>query len=95
MKLPIPSGLDLSRVLSEDERKALLTPRVSGYCPHEPTEQQSAGLVAYRFLTPEQPSEVFYGGAAGGGKSDWLLMGALEYVSPGTRRSCSEGPTRT
>lgn len=27
-----------------------------------------------------EPSEVFYGGAAGGGKSDWLLMGALEYV---------------
>lgn len=23
---------------------------------------------------------MFYGGAAGGGKSDWLLMGALEYV---------------
>lgn len=31
-----------------------------------------------------EPSEVFYGGAAGGGKSDWLLMGALEHVdTPG------------
>lgn len=28
----------------------------------------------------DEPSEVFYGGAAGGGKSDWLLMGALEYT---------------
>lgn len=31
-------------------------------------------------MTAGEPSEVFYGGAAGGGKSDWLLMGALEYV---------------
>lgn len=31
-------------------------------------------------MPQDEPSEVFYGGAAGGGKSDWLLMGALEYV---------------
>jgi hypothetical protein len=42
--------------------------------------KQSAALVAHRFLPADAPSEVFYGGAAGGGKSDWLLMGALEYV---------------
>jgi hypothetical protein len=50
------------------------------YCPHAPTEQQTLALVAHRFLPDDEPSEVFYGGAAGGGKSDWLLMGALEYV---------------
>ena len=27
-----------------------------------------------------EPSETLYGGAAGGGKSDWLLMSALDYV---------------
>jgi hypothetical protein len=57
-----------------------LTPRISGYCPHAPTEQQTLALIAHRFLPDDEPSEVFYGGAAGGGKSDWLLMGALEYV---------------
>jgi hypothetical protein len=58
----------------------LATPRLSAYVPHVPTDQQTAGLVAHRFLPGEEPSEVFYGGAAGGGKTDWLLMGALEYV---------------
>ena len=36
--------------------------------------------MAHRFLPDGEPAEVFYGGAAGGGKSDWILMGALEYV---------------
>lgn len=54
--------------------------RGSGYCPHQPNEQQALALIAHRFLPADEPSEVFYGGAAGGGKSDWLLMGALEYV---------------
>lgn len=60
--------------------RRLLTPRLSSYCPHAPTEKQTLALIAHRFLPAEEPSEVFYGGAAGGGKSDWLLMGALEYV---------------
>jgi hypothetical protein len=60
--------------------RELLTPRLSKFCPHAPTERQSIALVAHRFLPDNEPSEVFYGGAAGGGKSDWLLMGALEYV---------------
>lgn len=47
---------------------------------HLPTERQTLGLIAHRFMPTGEPSEVFYGGAAGGGKSDWLLMGALEYV---------------
>lgn len=70
-----PHGL-----MSPGQLSTLLTPRVSGFCPHQPTERQTAALVAHRFLPDDEPSEVFYGGAAGGGKSDWLLMGALEYV---------------
>jgi hypothetical protein len=44
------------------------------YCPLEPTEKQRL------FLDCRDEQEVFFGGAAGGGKSVALLMGALEYV---------------
>lgn len=57
-----------------------MTPKISRYCPHHPTDKQTIALVAHRFLPADEPSEVFYGGAAFGGKSDWLLMGALEHV---------------
>jgi len=50
-----------------------LTPRMTKYIPHTPTAKQAAFLVL-----PHR--EAFYGGAAGGGKSDALLMGALQYV---------------
>lgn len=43
------------------------------YVPHDPTPPQAAFL-----LLPHR--EAMYGGAAGGGKSDALLMGALQYV---------------
>lgn len=43
------------------------------WCPHLPTERQGIflGLPAF---------EALYGGAAGGGKSDAILMAALQYV---------------
>ena len=43
------------------------------WCPHEPHPKQA------QFLTCEA-FEAFYGGAAGGGKSDALLMAALQFV---------------
>lgn len=80
MTLRIDPRFDLERVLSDEERIALTTPRLSKYVRHTPTEQQTLGLIAHRFLPPDEPAEVFYGGAAGGGKSDWLLTAALEFV---------------
>lgn len=44
------------------------------YIPHKPTERQKV------FLSLNDEREVFFGGAAGGGKSDALLMAALEFV---------------
>lgn len=47
------------------------------YIPHDPEPKQAKFL-----LIPED--EALYGGAAGGGKSDALLMGALQFVgAPG------------
>lgn len=43
------------------------------WIPHDPTPKQAEFL-----LLPHR--EAFYGGAAGGGKSDALLMAALQYV---------------
>ena len=43
------------------------------FCEHVPTPKQFALLACPR-------TEVFFGGAAGGGKTDALLMGALQFV---------------
>ncbi|MDP9201129.1 MAG: phage terminase large subunit [Gemmatimonadota bacterium] len=50
-----------------------VTPRLTGYIPHRPTPPQAAFLCL-------PGTEAFYGGAAGGGKSDALLMAALQYA---------------
>ena len=50
-----------------------LKPKEVSYCPHAPHPKQTA------FLKTEV-LEALFGGAAGGGKSDALLMSALQYV---------------
>lgn len=51
----------------------MLQPRMTPFIPHQPTPKQSAFLLLTCL-------EAFYGGAGGGGKSDALLMAALQYV---------------
>lgn len=59
---------ELDSILFADEIK---------WTPHKPTERQQLFLEL-------DIEEAFYGGAAGGGKSDALLMAALQYVdTPG------------
>lgn len=53
--------------------QAQLPLKLTKYIPHTPTAKQAAFLVL-----PHR--EALYGGAAGGGKSDALLMAALQYV---------------
>lgn len=71
------STLDLSRLTEAEaiELETLLDieDRSGPYSPHRLTDRQKLFL--------DLPhSEAFYGGAAGGGKSDALLMGALQYA---------------
>lgn len=47
--------------------------RLNKYIPHLPTEKQRQALEI-------KGKELFFGGAAGGGKSDYLLAAALEYA---------------
>jgi predicted phage terminase large subunit-like protein len=55
------------------ELQEKLTPKITKYIPHIPTPKQQAFLLL-------ECKDAFYGGAAGGGKSDALLMAALQYV---------------
>lgn len=48
------------------------------YIKHTPHAKQKVFLDAFTGVS--KPTEVLFGGAAGGGKSDGLLMGALEYA---------------
>jgi predicted phage terminase large subunit-like protein len=63
---------------SEQEKVAkYLTPKMTEYVVHQPYPKQAAFMLL-------DGKEAFYGGAAGGGKSDALLMCALQYVdTPG------------
>ena len=60
-------------VLSNPELKTLLRARLTKYIKHKPLPKQEAFL----WLTC---LDAFFGGAAGGGKSDSLLAAALQYV---------------
>lgn len=53
--------------------RAAIQPRLSPYIPVTPTPKQAAALLL-------ACQEVLYGGQAGGGKSEWLLQAALQYV---------------
>lgn len=70
-----PSRLSywMNLLSSRPDLKRGAIPRLNRYIPHTPTPKQSAFLLMNPLL------EGFYGGAARGGKTDALLMGALQY----------------
>lgn len=51
------------------------------YIPHRPTEKQA------EFLACAHEAELLYGGAAGGGKSDAMLMAGLQFVHESNYRA--------
>ncbi len=61
------------QALEELARRRLAAASPQRYCPHEPTSKQRA-------FVEHDGLEALYGGAAGGGKSDALLMSALRFV---------------
>ncbi len=66
---------DLSYLTPEElkELDLLLRAPIDRWCPHSPTPRQKLFLDLLDL-------EAFYGGSAGGGKTDALLMAALQYV---------------
>ena len=68
--------LELDKMTPQEIRdlQRALTPKMNKYIPIIPTAKQSAALL----MNGER--ELLYGGAAGGGKSVYLLNAALQYV---------------
>jgi len=62
-----------SQVQSNPSWETKLSPRLTSAIPHSPTPKQAAFLIL-------DGMEALYGGAAGGGKSDALLMASLQYI---------------
>jgi predicted phage terminase large subunit-like protein len=72
------SGVNLDRAVAEIRARNLdLQPRRNEFMPHEPNPGAQA-----TFLSPIVNGfrDVYYGGAAGGGKSNALLLAALQFV---------------
>jgi predicted phage terminase large subunit-like protein len=66
------AGAKLIALKKTTEAKAVQA--VKSYTPYPPHPKQA------KFLSLDHVLELLYGGAAGGGKSDAMLMGALRYV---------------
>ena len=74
--LKMEAGRPMSDSRSPDnppEIEIVLSLPPKRYCPHVPTAKQLAFLLCPR-------TEAFFGGAAGPGKTEALLMGALQLV---------------
>ena len=72
--------MDISNLSAKEIRdlQAALTPRLNRFIPITPTPKQTAALLM------NSVRDMLYGGAAGGGKSVFLLTAALQYVdTPG------------
>src|SRR5216684_5523404 len=63
-----------ARFLERLRANRLIRDNAIPFCPHTPTERQ-------RLFLKLDCEEALYGGAAGGAKTDALLMAALEYVA--------------
>lgn len=68
-----PAVVDLLNDAQIIALAGMLRPKLNKYIPHTPTLRQKQFLLL-------DCEEAGYGGAAGGGKSDVLLMGALQHV---------------
>lgn len=68
--------MDISNLSPESlkQLQTAMTPRLNKYIPISPTPKQRAALLLNTWR------ELLYGGAAGGGKSVYLLTAALQYV---------------
>ena len=64
---------EINRMQATSSDLSSLTPRMNVLIPHVPTPRQAAFMLL-------SCGEAFYGGAGGGGKSDALLMSALQYA---------------